>query len=214
MDHFLEIAQPHTLHVVTGAMKGGKTLEFIHRLHQAEFRRIPVQAFRPNSDDRPEINGPGSIGSRGLGVPVEYPAILVPDNDPYMIFDGLTIEPFGIVGIEEVHLFDNLTGLVEVVLELRDRGFAVLACGLDRNYRGEPYDPLPELMAYATTVSKHFGSCTHPEGPEDVCGRKAEFTQRFDDGEPAHYGGATKVVGDQQYVPRCFRHHIVPGKPR
>lgn len=214
MDNFLDVAGPNTLHVIAGSMRGGKTLELIARLNQASYRNIPIQAIKPSCDVRPEIcSGPQFIASRGIGeTTVTFPATVIPDSDPKAIFNSLKIDPYGIIGIEEAHLFERPSDLVTVTLGLRARGFAVLVCGLDRDFRGEPYEIMSTLMGHATTVRKYFGACRF-QVDGSFCGKKAEFTQRLVNGVPADYSSDVKLVGDQQYEPRCHKHHIVPERP-
>ena len=170
MDSFVEIAQPSTLHVVSGNMRGGKTLEFLTRMNLVSYRGIPWQLFKPSADDGRDLCTADQIGSRGLfDATISVDATVINEEEPATILDNLNIEPYGIIGIEEVHFFKKPDALVATVLELRRRGYSILVCGLDRDFRGEPFQPTPTLMAHATTIRKYFAACTFLEDGEP-CG--------------------------------------------
>jgi len=94
-----------------------------------------------------------------------------------------------------------------VASELADRGLRVLAAGLDQNFRGEPFGPMPLLMALAEQVDKLHAICV-------VCGASASRTQRLIDGRPARYDDPIILVGgSESYEARCRTCHDIPGRP-
>jgi thymidine kinase len=106
------------------------------------------------------------------------------------------------VAIDEVQFFDE--GIVEVVQTLADSGHRVVTAGLDQDFRGEPFGPMPRLMAGAEQVTKLQAVCS-------VCGSPASRTQRLINGEPAGYDDPIILVGaSEAYEPRCRHHHQVP----
>ena len=102
--------------------------------------------------------------------------------------------------------FDD--GIVEIAESLADRGIRVIVGGLDRDFRGEPFGPMPELLARAEFVTKLTAICVKS-------GLPATRTQRIINGKPAHYSDPTILVGaNESYEPRSRHYHEVPGKPK
>jgi thymidine kinase len=109
-----------------------------------------------------------------------------------------------IVAIEEGQFWD--TGLAAIVEQLADAGKQVLVTGLDQDFRGDPFGPMPALMALADQVTKLTAICM-------VCGEPATRTQRLIDGRPASADSPLIMVGgmgDERYEARCRLHHEVP----
>jgi len=107
-----------------------------------------------------------------------------------------------VIGIDEAQFFDD--ELVEIVQSLADRGVRVIVAGLDTDFRGEPFGPMPVLMAKAERVEKLNAICM-------VCGGEASRTQRLVNGKPARYDDPVVIVGAAElYEARCRRHHVVP----
>jgi thymidine kinase len=110
-----------------------------------------------------------------------------------------------VVAIDEVQFFD--WHIARIVNELADRGLRVIASGLDMDFRGEPFGPMPLLMAEAEQINKLQAICV-------VCGRPASRTQRLINGKPAQYNDPVILVGASEvYEARCREHHEVPGRP-
>ena len=106
------------------------------------------------------------------------------------------------VGIDEAQFFDS--DIVPIVQSLADRGIRVLIAGLDTDFRGEPFGPMPLLMAAAENVDKLHAICM-------MCGEAASRTQRLVNGKPAHYNDPVVIVGASElYEARCREHHDVP----
>lgn len=183
------------LEVITGSMFSGKTEELLRRLRRAEIAGQSVAAFSPSIDDR---YGSAVIGSHAGR---EWEATVI-DPDPSgieTVDDHLDGE--AVVAVDEANFFTN--GLIEVTLALVDEGRRVLVSGLDTTYRGEPFEPVPQLLAHADYVDKLRAICVK-------CGEPATMTQRLVDGEPAHEDDPTIVVGaEETYEARCRRCHEV-----
>jgi thymidine kinase len=107
-----------------------------------------------------------------------------------------------VVGIDEAQFFD--ADLIDVIRNLVDRGIRVIVGGLDMDFRGEAFGPMPLLMAQAESVDKLQAICM-------ICGEPASRTQRLVNGKPAHYNDPVVIVGaSEMYEARCRTHHIVP----
>lgn len=181
-----------SLEVITGSMFSGKTDELIRRLRRARIARQQVQVFKPSIDARYQVDKVTShAGGEFEATPVEH-ARFIPD-----LLEPLT----NVVGIDEAQFFDD--SIVPVVHELADRGLRVIVAGLDSDFRGEAFGPMPVLMATAERVDKLQAICM-------VCGLPASRTQRLLDGKPAHVDDPIIVVGASElYEARCRRHHVL-----
>jgi thymidine kinase len=110
-----------------------------------------------------------------------------------------------VVGVDEAQFFDG--GIVRVVQKLADEGKRVICAGLDLDFRGEPFGPMPTLLALAERVDKLTAICM-------VSGEPATRTQRLINGQPAQYDDPIILVGaSDSYEARARKHHEVPGKP-
>jgi thymidine kinase len=106
------------------------------------------------------------------------------------------------VGIDEAQFFD--TEVVQIAEELAASGIRVLVAGLDTDFRGEPFGPMPVLMSMAEHVDKLHAICM-------VCGDDASRTQRLVNGKPARFDDPVVIVGaSEMYEARCREHHEVP----
>ena len=179
--------------VITGSMFSGKTDELIRRLRRARIARQTIQVFKPSIDTRFEHEKVTShAGTEFEATPVRSAAEIV----------QLLQSDSTVVAIDEAQFFDD--ALRRVVQEIANRGVRVLVAGLDTDFRGEPFGPMPELMALAERVDKLHAICM-------VCGDEASRTQRLIDGRPARYDDPVVVVGaSEMYEARCRMHHDVP----
>jgi thymidine kinase len=193
---YLEVLMKHDnglVEVVTGSMFCGKTDELIRRLRRATIARQNVQVFKPAIDNRYDEN---RVTSHAGG---EYDAIPIENADD---ITAHLEEDTTVVGIDEAQFFD--LELVAVVQSLADRGIRVIVAGLDTDFRGEPFGPMPLLMATAERVHKLNAICM-------ICGGPAARTQRLVNGKPAHYDDPVVIVGaSEMYEARCRQHHEVP----
>ncbi|MGD0750537.1 MAG: thymidine kinase [Anaerolineales bacterium] len=184
---------PGSVEVICGSMFSGKTDELIRRLRRATIARQHVQVFKPAIDMRYAVEKVTShAGSDYDAIPIEKAAD---------IRDRLDGEA-SVVAIDEAQFFDD--EIIQVVEELADRKVRVIVAGLDTDFRGEPFGPMPELMARAERVDKFQAICM-------VCGEPASRTQRLVNGKPARYHDPVVIVGAaEMYEARCRAHHKVP----
>jgi len=184
------------IEVICGSMFSGKTEELIRRVRRAQIARQKVQVFKPALDDR---YGLQKITSHN-GLFVQ--AVPVPDAETLLNL----VEPDAeVVAIDEVQFFD--WRVADVCNTLAARGVRVILAGLDLDFRGEPFGPMPLLLAIAEEVEKLHAICM-------VCGQDASRTQRLINGQPASYDDPVILVGASEvYEARCRMHHKVPGKP-
>ncbi|MFB6180902.1 MAG: thymidine kinase [Candidatus Nanohalobium sp.] len=179
------------IEVITGPMFSGKTEELIRRITRAEIADQEVQVFKPEVDDR---YGEEEIGSHSGQ---KWKAEVVPEKRPGKILET----DADVVAVDEANFFTDK--LVQVCQELADQGKRVIVSGIDQDFRGKPFTPVPELMASAEYVEKLRAICTE-------CGRPATKNQRLIDGEPAHEDDPTVLVGaDEKYEARCRNCHEV-----
>ncbi|MFC7046375.1 thymidine kinase [Halobacteriaceae archaeon GCM10025711] len=184
--------------VISGSMFSGKTEELLRRLRRAEIAGQEVAAFKPAIDDRYDTTAVGTHDGRTWEA-----SVVEPDAEGvWRIPDALNGEQ--VVAIDEANFFPG--ELVDVAQTLAADGRRVIVSGLDQTYRGEPFDPVPQLMAIAEYVDKLQAICS-------VCGEPATRNQRLVDGEPAHVDDETIVVGaEESYEARCRNCHVVRGE--
>ena len=174
--------RPGSIEVITGSMFSGKSEELIRRVRRAQIARQRVQLFKPRIDARYSA---GEIVSHSeMKMPsqvVEHAAEILP-----LVGEGTEV-----VGIDEGQFFD--ASLVDVVDALANRGLRVIVAGLDQDYRGRPFEPMPQLMAVAEYVDKTLAVCMR-------CGAPANRSQRL-------VATADRVVvgGAGKYEARCRR---------
>lgn len=179
--------------VICGSMFSGKSEELIRRMRRSQFAKQNIQVFKPAIDNR--YADEAVVSHNGTSII----AMPVPSSKDIL---NQVEEQTEVVGIDEVQFFDE--HIVEVIQELADRGYCVIAAGLDQDFRGEPFGKMPELLAIAETVTKLQAVCA-------VCGSPASRTQRLINGNPACYDDPIILVGaSESYEPRCRHHHEVP----
>lgn len=148
------------IEVICGSMFSGKTEELIRRLKRAKFAKQKVEIFKPVVDVRySEVDVVSHDENSLQSTPVESPQnILLLANDVQ------------VVGIDEAQFFDD--GLVDVCNQLANRGMRVIVAGLDMDYLGKPFGPIPKLMATAEDVTKVHAICVQ-------CGALAQYSHRL-----------------------------------
>lgn len=181
--------------VICGSMFSGKTEELIRRVRRACIAKRSVQVFTPAIDTR---YGTSRVASHnGLdfeAVPIERAEEILEQVKPETT----------VVAIDEAQFFDEQ--VVFVAERLADNGLRVIVAGLDMDFRGEPFGPMPALLCRADEVQKLHAICM-------VCGEEATRTQRLVNGKPAHYDDPIILVGAaESYEARCRAHHDVPGR--
>lgn len=173
--------------VIAGSMFSGKSEELIRRLRRAKIARQKVQVFKPELDSRFSNNHIVSHSemrheSANIGSAAEIMAKVDPDTE--------------VVGIDEGQFFDN--DLVHVANELARRGVRVIIAGLDQDYMGKPWEPMPQLLAIAEYITKTHAICMK-------CGQPANYSQRtFESEERVAVGASDKY---EARCRRCFVPH-------
>jgi len=185
------------IEVICGSMFSGKTEELIRRLRRAEYARQKVQVFKPVLDDRYGIANVSSHAGNRFEAQVvstvnEIAELVEADSN--------------VIGIDEVQFFG--WEIAELCNWLANCGKRVIVAGLDMDFRGEPFGPMPVLIAQAEQIDKLQAICM-------VCGASASRTQRLVDGKPVSYDAPVIVVGAEEvYEARCRKCHQVPGIPQ
>ena len=182
------------IELITGVMFSGKSEELIRRLRRALIAGKRVQVFKSALDDR--YRGIEQVSSHE-GAHVEA----VPVTSGLQLA-RLVHPSTQVIGIDEAQFLDD--GVVDVVTALADRGARVIVAGTDMDFRGEPFGPMPRLLAVAEAVDKLHAICV-------VCSSPASRNQRLVGGEPAPFDAPTiQVGGAESYEARCRRCHEVP----
>ena len=186
------------IEVVAGVMFSGKSEELLRRVRRALIARRRVQVFKSHLDDR---YGRAFRISSHDGTELEAHAV----HSSVQIAEMVRADT-QVVAIDEAQFLD--VGVVAVANVLADRGVRVIVAGTDMDFRGEPFGPMPELLAIAERVDKLHAICV-------VCGDLATRNQRLIGGQPAPAEGPTiQVGGAESYEARCRRCHEVPARTR
>ncbi|MGM0410484.1 MAG: thymidine kinase [Bacillota bacterium] len=187
-----KISNSGWIEVITGPMYCGKSEELIRRIRRVKIAKKSIKVFKPLIDNRYAKDNVVSHNGKSVeAVPVDHPE---------EIFEKID-EDIDVVAIDEIQFFHP--DVVEICERLANDGVRVILAGLDRDFRGEPFDPVPELMARAEYVDKLHAICVK-------CGEPATRTQRLIDGEPASYDDEVILVGAEEvYEARCRNCHKV-----
>ncbi|HUF38016.1 MAG TPA: thymidine kinase, partial [Anaerolineales bacterium] len=185
--------QHGSIEVITGSMFSGKTDELIRRLRRATIARQKVQVFKPIIDNRYAVEKVASHdGAVFEAQPIEKSGEILENLAPDTT----------VVAIDEAQFFDP--EIIRVAHRLAEDRVRVIVAGLDMDFRGEPFGPMPTLIAQAEEVQKLHAICV-------VCHEPAYCTQRLVNGKPARYDDPIVIVGAAElYEARCRRHHEVP----
>lgn len=167
------------IEVITGAMFSGKTEELIRRLKRAKIANQRVEIFKPALDTRyDEAKVVSHDANFILSAPVEHSSELLEKT-----------EGVNVVGIDEAQFFDM--ALPDVCQNLALRGIRIIVAGLDMDFRGKPFGPVPNLLAVAEYITKVHAICAH-------CGNLATHSYRLSSEE------GTVILGEKdRYEPRC-----------
>ena len=185
------------LELICGSMFSGKTEELLRRIRRAEIARKQIQVFKPRIDGR---YGVQRVASHN-GVAREDVQVVDHAADILQLLEPAT----EVVAVDEVQFFD--WKIADVCTDLANQGLRVMAAGLDQDFRGEPFGPMPLMLALAERVDKLHAICV-------VCGVPASRTQRLIDGRPARYDDPVILVGgSESYEARCRTCHQIPGRP-
>jgi thymidine kinase len=162
-------------------MFSGKTEELIRRIRRAQIARQTVAIIKPKIDTRHSADQIVSHSD------ARFPATVVGSSDEIIPL----VQGIQVVGIDEGQFFD--AGLVQVVEHLADNGKRVIIAGLDQDYRGKPFEPMPQLLAVAEYITKTLAICMK-------CGNPADRTQRLSGSDERVFVGAR-----ESYEARCRR---------
>ena len=180
------------IEIICGCMFSGKSEELIRRVRRAEIARQRTQVFKPAIDTRYGYDTVNShsgtqVGAHPVRVAADIEAQVAPETE--------------VVAIDEAQFLDN--GLIALCERLANAGKRVILAGLDQDFRGEPFGPIPELMARAEEVTKLSAICME-------CGSPATRTQRLINGQPASASDPIVLVGaSEAYQARCRACHVV-----
>lgn len=173
------------IEVICGSMFSGKTEELIRRLRRVKIAGQTVEIFKPSHDTRYSIDEVVSHDARTIhSTPVDSSDVILN-----------VAEHIEVIGIDEAQFFDK--GLTQVCDTLAQRGHRVIVAGLDMDFRGEPFGPMPELLAIADYITKLHAICNH-------CGNLATHTYRLIPDQE------TVVLGERDsYEARCrYCYHL------
>jgi len=182
------------LTIICGPMFSGKTEELIRLTTRFKIANKQVAVFKPKIDNR--YNSTKVCSHSGS----EVDCILI--NRSMDIIDYLNkYNEVEYVGIDEIQFLDN--SIIDIVSFLIEKGYNITASGLDMDFRGEPFGPMPKLLCIAEAIQKLKAVC-------NKCGEDAPYTQRIIDGRAASYNDPIILVGSQDsYEARCRDHHEV-----
>jgi len=174
------------IEVITGCMFSGKTEELIRRLRRAQIAKQKVKIFKPKIDSRYSENSIVSHNEQSL------PSILIEDIDeiPDKSDDAQ------VIGIDEAQFFSE--NIVSICNKLALDGKRIIIAGLDQDYTGKPFEPMPQLLAIAEYITKQHAICV-------VCGNPADKTQRKSNKSERVLVGAAEI-----YEARCRKCHYIP----
>ncbi|HZL77001.1 MAG TPA: thymidine kinase [Bacteroidales bacterium] len=168
-----------SIEVITGSMFSGKTEELIRRLRRAQFAGLKVEIFKPSLDNRySDIRVVSHDEKSIISTPVDNASAIL-----------LLAGDVDVIGVDEAQFFDN--SIVEVCNKLADKGIRVIATGLDMDFMGNPFGPIPALLSIAEYVTKLHAICMR-------CGNLAQYSFRKSDEDQV------VVLGEKdKYEPLC-----------
>lgn len=168
------------IEVIAGSMFSGKSEELIRRLNRARIARQKVQVFKPGIDDRYSFEEIAShSGQKHVSIPVKTTAEMM----------SQVADDTEVVGIDEGQFFD--AAIIEAVNQLAANGKRVIVAGLDQDYTGKPFDPMPQLLSIAEFITKTHAICVK-------CGATANYSQRTVESE-----ARVEVGAADKYEARC-----------
>jgi thymidine kinase len=193
-DSFFASPENGWVEVICGVMFSGKSEELIRRVRRAMIARKTVQVFKSHLDER--YSGIYQVSSHD-GRTTEA----IPVDTPEQIARELK-DDTKVVAIDEAQFLDD--SIVALVTSLASQGKRVILAGTDTDFRGEPFGPMPQLLAVAEVVDKLHAICVR-------CGGPASRNQRLIGGKPARYDSPQIMVGSaESYEARCRHCHAVP----
>lgn len=177
----IEIGKRGSIEVITGSMFSGKTEELIRRLRRAQYAGLKVEIFKPSIDNRYSETRVVSHDENSIvSTPVDNASAIL-----------LLAGEVKVIGIDEAQFFDN--SIVDICNKLADNGIRVVIAGLDMDFMGNPFGPMPALLAIAEYVTKVHAICMR-------CGNLAQYSYRKSD------EAQVVVLGEKdKYEPLCRR---------
>ena len=168
-----------SIEVITGSMFSGKTEELIRRLRRAQFAGLKVEIFKPSLDKRYSENRVVSHDEKSIvSTPIDNASAIL-----------LLAGDVDVIGIDEAQFFDN--SIVDVCNKMADQGIRIVIAGLDMDFMGNPFGPMPQLLSIAEFVTKVHAICMR-------CGNLAQYSFRKSDEEQV------VVLGEKdKYEPLC-----------
>jgi thymidine kinase len=168
-----------SIEVICGSMFSGKTEELLRRIKRAQIAKLKVEIFKPKTDTRYDETAVVSHDLNSIhSTPVDHSSAI-------LLYGGNA----QIVGIDEAQFFDE--ELADVCVKLANKGIRVIVAGLDMDFEGKPFGPIPALMAIADDVSKVHAVCVK-------CGGSAQFSYRLVENKNQ------VMIGEKEsYEPRC-----------
>ena len=183
-------ARRGSLEVICGSMFSGKSEELIRRVRRVEFAQQKLQVFKHSLDNRKTVEHINAHSGYA------YPAIAAASS---AVIEQLLLPDTQVVAIDEVQFFDQT--ITDVCMRLVNEKKRVIVAGLDLDFRGWPFGPMPQLLAYADAIAKLKAVCHH-------CGDDAHFTQRLVNGQPARIDDPLIMIGAEEcYQARCRNCH-------
>ena len=174
------------IEVIAGCMFSGKTEELIRRLRRAKIAKQNVKIFKPKIDTRFSDTKIVSHSEQAL------PSVLIENINEVIELS----KDAQVVGIDEAQFFSN--DIVEICNQLANDGKRVIVAGLDQDYRGIPFEPMPQLLSIAEYITKTLAICMECGNPADKTQRKTESSERV-------------IVGASDiYEARCRKCHYIP----
>ena len=182
------------IEVICGPMFAGKTEELIRRVKRMEYAKKKYLVFKPNIDNRFSTCEVVSHNKKRTN------AINIDINNPNMVSKYIT-EDISALVFGEVQFFNE--SLLNIVKDYASKGLRIICAGLDKDFLGNPFGIMPNLLALADEVTKLTAICM-------VCGEEATETQRIIDGHPAYDDDDVVLIGaTESYEARCRKCHIV-----
>ena len=170
------------IEVICGSMFSGKTEELIRRLKRAEFAKQRVEIFKPTVDTRYADREVVSHNQNSItSTPVEYSSAIL-----------LLADDCDVVGIDEAQFFDD--GIVDVANQLANEGKRVIVAGLDMDFKGRPFGPMPNLMATAEYVTKVHAICVRTGNLDNYSHRKIDSDRLVELGEVLEYEPLSRIA--------------------
>ncbi|PJA98033.1 MAG: thymidine kinase [Ignavibacteriales bacterium CG_4_9_14_3_um_filter_30_11] len=174
------------IEVIAGCMFSGKTEELIRRLRRAKIAKQNVKIFKPKIDNRYSEENIVSHSEQTL------PSILIEDINELLEYSS----DAQVIGIDEAQFFTN--DIIDICNQLANDGKRVIVAGLDQDYRGVPFEPMPQLLSIAEYITKTLAICVECGNPADKTQRKTESSERV-------------IVGASDiYEARCRKCHYLP----